>query len=325
MNIVLLHDDLPPDAPPDQADVFIQADAIAAALHQLGHTAARLAFTSNLPQNTDNLRRLRPDVVFNLVESIGGQGRLVSLAPAWLDGLGIPYTGAGTEAIFIASSKVLTKRLLAAHGVPTPPWLTARTADGVALPLPARYIVKSAWEEASVGLEDDCVIEADSVARLRDEIARRAPRLGGEAFAELYIPGRELNLSVLGSPGGPHVLPPAEIHFVDYPADRPRLIGYRAKWDPQSFDYHHTPRSFDFPPADGPLLARARELARDCWQWLGLRGFARVDLRVDAAGQPWVLEINANPCLTPDDGFPAAAAQAGLSYAELIGRILADV
>ncbi len=325
MNIVLLHDDIPPDAPPDQADVFIQADAITAALGQLGHTAQRLAFTSDLPRATAALGRLQADVVFNLVESVGGQGRLVSLAPAWLDGLGVRYTGAGTEAIFIASSKVLTKRLLAAHGVPTPPWLTARSDDGVALPLPAKYVIKSAWEEASVGLEDDCVVEADSAARLRDEITRRAPRLGGEAFAELYIAGRELNLSVLGGPGGPQVLPPAEIHFVDFPPDRPRVVGYRAKWDPQSFDYHHTPRSFDFPAADGPLLGRLCELARDCWRLLGLRGFVRVDLRVDEAGQPWVLEINANPCLAPDDGFPAAAEQAGLSYPEMIARILADV
>ena len=325
MIVVLLHDDIPPGAPPDQVDVFAQAQAIETALRQLGHTTARLAFTGNLPRDAESLRRLRPDAVFNLVESVGGQGRLVSLAPAWLDGLGVRYTGAGTEAIFIASSKVLTKRLLAAYGAPTPPWLTTRSDDGVALPLPAKYIIKSAWEEASVGLEDDCVIEADSVARLRDEIAQRASRLGGEAFDELYIPGRELNLSILGGPDGPQVLPPAEIHFVDYPADRPRLIGYRAKWDPQSFDYHHTPRSFDFAPTDGPLLAQARELARDCWRWLGLRGFARVDLRVDETGQPWVLEVNANPCLVPDDGFPAAAERAGLSYDQMIARILADL
>ena len=153
---------------------------------------------------------------------------------------------------------------------------------------------------------------------------RRAERLGGEVFAEAYIAGREFNLSVLAGPDGPEVLPPAEIHFVDYPDDRPRIVGYRAKWDSDSFEYHHTPRSFDFPPPDAPLLAELCRLARACWDLFGLRGYARVDFRVDETGQPWVLEINANPCLSPDAGFGAAAERAGLSFPAVIARILAD-
>jgi D-alanine-D-alanine ligase len=192
-------------------------------------------------------------------------------------------------------------------------------------PLPARYVVKSVWEEASVGLEDDCVVAATDLAGLQREIRERAGRLGGEAFAELYIAGREFNLAVLGGPDGPELLPPAEIRFVDYPDDRPKLVGYRAKWDDQSFEYHHTPHCFDFPRTDDALLAELGRLARDCWQCLGLRGYARVDFRVDEAGRPWVLEINANPCLSPDAGFSAAADRAGLSFEQVVQRILADV
>lgn len=330
MNVVLMHDALRPDAREDELDVLVQADAIGAALATLGHTAALLPFSFDLRGVTEALHGLSADVAFNLVESVEGQGRLVCLPCALLDALKLPYTGAGTEAMFLTSSKVLTKRLLHAAGIATPPWFPLPPREGVGggctaeLPLPARYIIKSVWEEASIGLEDDAVIEVADVGRLRAEIRARAGRMGGEAFAEQYIPGREFNLSVLAGPNGPDVLPPAEIHFVGYPDNRPKVVGYRAKWDASSYEFHHTPRSFDFPPEDRPLLAELCRLARACWDLLGLRGYVRVDFRVDEAGKPWVLEINANPCLSPDAGFVAATQRGGLDFEQVVARILAD-
>jgi D-alanine-D-alanine ligase len=120
------------------------------------------------------------------------------------------------------------------------------------------------------------------------------------------------------------VLPLAEIVFAEYPADKVRIVGYPAKWEEDSFEYQHTYRRFDFPPHDAPVLRRMMELAKVCWHTFGLRGYARVDLRLDEAGQPWILEVNANPCLAADGGFVAAARQAGWSLAELIQCILAD-
>ena len=101
-------------------------------------------------------------------------------------------------------------------------------------------------------------------------------------------------------------------------------MGYRAKWQADSFEYHHTPRRFDFPPSDAPLLDQPRSLAEQCWTLFGLRGWVRVDFRVDAAGQPLILEINANPCLSPDAGFAAALEQASLPFEQAIQRILDD-
>jgi D-alanine-D-alanine ligase len=322
MKVVLLYDDLPPTAREDELDVFVQADALDDAFAALGHTATRLPFTLNLADVTARLQRLQAGVAFNLVEAVGGQGRLVFLAPALLDGLNLPYTGAGTEAMFVTSSKLLTKRLLHAAGIPTPPWVTM---SGPVTALPSgRYIIKLVWEEASIGLEDDAVVDVCGVSGLRGLMHERAQRLGGEVFAERYIAGREFNLSVLAGPDGPEVLPPAEIHFVGYADGRPKIVGYRAKWDSASFEYHHTPHCLDFPPADGPLLRELSRLARACWDLLGLRGYARVDFRVDQAGRPWVLELNANPCLSSDAGFVAAAQRAGLSFPDVVARILAD-
>jgi D-alanine-D-alanine ligase len=120
------------------------------------------------------------------------------------------------------------------------------------------------------------------------------------------------------------VLPPAEIDFVDYAPDKPKVVGYRAKWDADSFEYHHTPRRFDFPAEDASLLRQLTAIAKDCWRILGVRGYVRVDFRLDRDGKPWVLEVNANPCLSPDAGFFAAAQRAGLGFEQVIERILAD-
>ena len=111
----------------------------------------------------------------------------------------------------------------------------------------------------------------------------------------------------------PQVLPPAEIDFGDFPPDKPRIVGYQAKWDDESFEYHHTPRRFEFPSTDRALLAELSRLAADCWHQFGLRGYVRVDFRVDRDGRPWILEVNSNPCLSLDAGFAAAVQRAGIT------------
>jgi D-alanine-D-alanine ligase len=324
MNVVLLHDRIAPNARPDELDSLVQVEAVSQVLTKLGHACRPLPFSLDLRAVADALADLRPDVVFNFVESVEGHGRLIHLAPALLDALHLPYAGAGAEAIYVTSNKLLTKRMLRAYGLATPPWFTM-TAPGAATAGPGRYIVKSVWEHASVGMEDDAIMEVDGPEALQRQLRNRAGRLGGEAFAESYIDGREFNLALLTDRVEPRVLPPAEIHFVDYPAGKPKVVGYRAKWVEDAFEYHHTPRCFDFPAEDQGLLDELRRLARTCWHKFELRGYARVDFRVDAAGQPWILEINTNPCLSPDAGFVAAAARGGLSLEDVVVRLLTEV
>jgi D-alanine-D-alanine ligase len=178
-------------------------------------------------------------------------------------------------------------------------------------------------EDASIGLDDAAVGEVVDPARLPALVAERAAGLGGEAFAEAYVEGRELNLSLLEKDAGVEVLPSAEIVFEGYPPGKPRIVGYAAKWHEGSFEYRHTPRRFDFPAEDAALLAELEGLSRRAWSLFGLSGYARVDFRVDAAGRPWILEVNANPCLYADAGFAAAAARANLGLRDLVLRIVA--
>jgi D-alanine-D-alanine ligase len=257
------------------------------------------------------------------VESLDGDGRLIHLACSILDHLGIPYTGAGTEAMFLTSNKVLAKEWMRGAGIPTPEWIAAGRTPEAALPFPAAYIVKTLWEEASIGIDRGSVRDAASLPELTAALDERSRILGKPCFAERFVDGREFNLSILGGTHGPRVLPPAEIIF-SFPDDRPRLVDYKAKWDEASVEYRCTGRSFRFEAEDAPLLEALRAVALSCWEAFDLRGYARVDFRVDGQGRPWVLEINANPCISPDSGFVAASEMAGLTYPEVIECIVSD-
>ena len=250
---------------------------------------------------------------------------MIHLVPAVLEFYGIPYTGAPADALYQTSNKAVSKRLLGGSGLPTPQAFFQD--DGLNATIPRKgdsYIIKSVWEHASIGIEDDSVVAVHDREQLYQAMAVRRKALGGSCFAERYIQGREFNLSLLTSPEGPVLLPPAEIRFDHYPPEKRKIVGYRAKWDTDSFEYHHTPRGFEFPPKDGPLLKRMGELAMKCWDLFGIRGYARVDFRVDERNDPWILEVNANPCLSPDAGFAAAAARADLSFRDVVERIVED-
>lgn len=319
MKVVILHGHIPPDAAADELDTLEEAAAVEAALRRLGHETSRLEFTLDLRRAADALRQAHPDVVFNLVESVEGSGRLAHLAPGLLEYLRVPFTGGSAESLLLTGDKVLAKRFMAAFGVPTPAWVTALDAESAWCYPP--YIVKSVWEHASIGLGPESILHEE-----RELKAFRAARKGGadEWFAERYIEGREFNLSVLGDRGTPRVLPPAEMTFRDFPPGKPRIVDYAAKWDAGSFEYANTVRSFDFPPEDRGLLETLEGIARRCWTVFGLSGYARVDFRVEEGGRPWVLEVNVNPCISPDAGFAVAAKRAGLDFDAVVDRLVRE-
>lgn len=322
MKVAVLHSEVPENASVDEMDTLIQAQAVSDALREMRHETALLPFSICLRETIDALTAIRPDCVFNLVETVQGRGRLIHLAPAVLDHVRIPYTGSSTEGIFLTSNKLVAKRLMRASGLQTPPWLSPEEME---IDFPStcpESIVKSVWEHASIGLDENSVVGSGNRAFLLEMMRDRSKALQTECFAEAYVEGREFNVSLLAGDSGPEVLPVAEIEFHAFPPGKPRVIGFRAKWEPESFEYLHTPRCFAFGRKDEVLLSLLAERARECWSLFGLKGYARIDFRVDARGIPWIIDVNANPCLTPDAGFFAASREAGFEFTQVISRII---
>jgi D-alanine-D-alanine ligase len=315
----LLHDTVSAASRPDEADVLVQAEQVSAALAELGWQADALPVDIDLAAARAAIDARAPALVFNLVESLGGDGRLIHLVPALLDSLGVPFTGSHSDAIYLSSQKQLAKEWMRCHGIAAPRNLTAAdTGSAAGEGLRTRWIVKSLWEHASLGLDDDSVVHGAAAAQARIEHCRE--RFGGEWFAEEYVEGRELNVSVIEHDGQPYVLPLAEMTFVDYPEDKPKIVGYAAKWQPDASEYGATQRVFAELP--GGEDAAVRDTVQQCWRVFGLNGYARIDIRLAAGGMPYVLEVNANPCLSQDAGLAAAALQGGMDYRTLIQRIV---
>lgn len=302
--------------PPDQSgradleDTFIQADEIANCLDDLGHEYLPAIFGTDRDKTAATLKRLAPDIVFNLVEDVPEGPDKVHLAALLLDALKLRHTGASTAALEALGDKTRMKAVLREGGLAVPPDL----ADGGET---TRFIVKSATEHASVGLSADNVVTGGDAARA--VIGKRQVEFGGRWFAEAYVDGREFNLAILETADGPTVLPVAEVVFTNHTDGRPKIVGYEAKWEADSAAYAETPRVF---PKPEPMFEELRELALSAWRLFALTGYARADFRVDAGGNPYILELNANPCLSADAGFCAAAAEMGLSQTDVIAAIL---
>ncbi len=320
MQVSILYSEVTDASSPDDADVLQQVESVSRALISLGHTPLFLPMSLDLQSAMDRLTVQSPHLVFNLVESLNGTGRFLHFAPTLLDQLHIPYTGGSTHALYVTTNKILSKKALDAAGLPTPAWYSSAGYVQKKF-FPPPYFIKPVGEDASVGIDAESLVW--STDDLPDVLQHKTASFG-ECLVEAYIEGREFNLSILAADHGPEVLPPAEMLFRDYPEDKPRIVDYRAKWDENSFEYNNTVRSFDFPPADADLLRRMKDIALKCWTLFELRGYARVDFRVDQNGHPWVLEVNVNPCISPDSGFVAASQMAGLTFDQVVDRIMQD-
>jgi len=322
--VIIYHSSILPDAGPDELDVLDEAEHVANGLTALGFQPLILPFPDDINELLGALKDHKPEFIFNLVETLHGDGRMIHIAPYWFEHLAIPYSGCPAQAIYTTSNKIVAKQLMFATGIKTPALLEFKDLDRLSGLDGKRYLVKSVWEHASVGLDESKKLVFDDVNGLRDEFLYRQ-KAGGLYFAEEYIEGREFNITLLGGKDGVEVMPAAEIRFIDFPKDTPKIVGYRAKWVEDSFEYTHTVRSFEFTDDDKPLLERLKGLCEKCWEVFGLRGYARVDFRVDKDGNIYVLEINANPCISPDSGFIAATMRNGISFGDVLKRIIEDL
>ena len=287
--------------------------SVAEAIEGLGFSTDIIEVALDLA-SIETLASRRPLIVFNLVDALNCDDRLAPLVPARLDALGFGHTGCGASAFFETLSKVGTKLKLAHAGLPTPEWST----DGRGLSRDAPVIVKALWGHGSLGLDETSVVHCADAPRV---VVARTLRLNTDHFAEAFIEGREFNLALLERTSGVEVLPIGEVLFGD--GQVPKIVGYDAKWTPDSAVYIGIGKCRFGLEKDEPELARTlKQFALAAWTLFGFTGYASVDFRVDLTGAPFIIDVNPNPFLRPDAEFATAAAEAGLSFHDLIGSII---
>ena len=278
-------------------------EALLQSIRASGHEALGLAFGEGFPAE---IQRLEPDLVFNIAEGVRGPMR-ESIVPAWLDHLGIPYTGSNGLALAVSLDKALTKTLVAANRIRTPAFRRVRKGsdlDEVKLHFP--LFVKPNAEGSSMGIRRTSRVET------ADELERQVAWIFEayeDCLVEAFVPGREFCVGVLGNEA-PRLLPTVEVR------------------SPDAFYHHEHKRQHRKElvcPADIPddLAGEMQDIGLQVFRALGCRDLARVDLRLDVDGHPVFLEINPLPGLSPDYGiFTCQAEAAGLSHHQLIGAII---
>jgi D-alanine-D-alanine ligase len=306
------------DAMADELDVLDQVAHIENHLIHIGIDVSRKGITEHFMEEIADLAKEGYDFVYNLVESINNKGELNYFIPALLNMHSVPYSGNPLEAMFLTSNKTLASKAMKNAGINNPSSYFPSQMD---LLQPGRkYIVKPIWEDGSLG------ITADSVFECKPGFENKIKSLDDSHwFIEDFIDGREFNMSVLAGADGPEVLPPAEIVFVNYDDKKPRIVDFKAKWEMDSFEYINTVREFPGTKLSRQLEKNLKDAALKCWHLFGLKGYARVDARTDSNDNVFIIEINANPCISPDGGFVAATREAGYPFADVINRIINDL
>ncbi|MDY7231991.1 D-alanine--D-alanine ligase family protein [Hyalangium rubrum] len=324
MHIVILHNrdhDLLEDDPGREAreDVMRVASALSEALTRGDTHAEPLAVEGEQLDFVDTLRRMQPDLVINLCESLAADSRGEMVIPCLLDMLGLPYTGSPALSLGLALHKPRAKELLRARGVSTPPFaVVEKLEDVMAVDLPYPLIVKPAREDASVGVDFDSVVhDRAGLARAAEAVLRTFHQ---PALVEQFIPGREIYVPLLGN-APRNALPLTEIRFGPAFENRPNIVSYKAKWEEDSPECRDS-TSVACQLEDSALEARLVSTALAAFSALDCLDYGRVDLRVSPEGIPYVIDINPNCDLHPGAGFAKAAAAAGIDYPALANRLV---
>ncbi len=327
--LVVVHESLVP--PEDltglseqQIDDFRTERDVIHCLRTLGHQVEVLGLLDSLSPLRRALTDRKPDVVFNLLEEFNGIVTYDQHVVAYLELMRQPYTGCNPRGLLLSRDKPLTKKLLAYHRIATPRFMVLRrgarfrVAPDLAYPL----IVKSATEDASLGIAQASVVE--DALHLKERVEFIHSQIGTDALIEEFIDGRELYVGVLGNERLT-TLPPWELHFgsmAESPGATSRPIATRkVKWD-RRYQARHGIRRGAAEELPKDVLERLQRAAKRTYRTLGLSGYARMDFRLRADGEVFLLEANANPCLAAEEDFARSAASAGLEYSALLGRIL---
>jgi len=289
------------------------------ALQKLGHEPSYFEVDGR-PQSLHGLAKCDADLIFNLTESFGGDDTKEMNVVAYVDLLGLRYTGAGPHAIFMSQDKSIAKKIFAFHGIKTPFFATSyrgRTehAHDISFPL----IVKPSWEDGSIGIDAGSVVK--NVKEMMERISYIQEEFDSPALIEEYIEGREIYAGILGSYEQTQVLPLVELDLSKLPEGTPKIASYDVKFEKNTEAYKLT-KSAIAEGLDEETRKRLEDTALAAYRALKLRDYGRIDMRLAPSGDVYVIEANPNPWLASRQEFAMAAKAHGLSYTEMIGSIV---
>ncbi len=287
------------------------------ALKKLGHNPVFLRLDGTA-QSLVEVAQSETDLIFNLVESFGGDDTHDSRVAGFLELLGRRFTGAGAHGLYLAQDKALAKKIFAFHGIHTPYFATVYRgrldhAHDIAFPV----IVKPAREDGSIGIQFGAV--CGSIKELMERIHYIHAEFDSPALIEEYIEGRELYVAVLGNEK-PIALPIVEMDLSRLPEGTPKIAGSEVKWEEETEAYKIT-KAFFPDDLDAGLVARIQDVAIQAFHALDLHDYGRIDFRLAPDETLHVLEVNPNPYLLSSAEFAMAGKKSGRSFSNLIGEI----
>jgi len=259
------------------------------------------------------------DVVFNICEDINGNSQTEINIPAILNLLNIPYTGSDIFSLVMTNDKQKTKHILVRERIPTPRYRIYHTSQKISYPLKFPAIVKPNNEDGSFGIDSGAVVH--NTEELQKRVAYILQEFRQPALVEEFMEGRELHVSIFGNYPEIEILPISEILFENFPEGKPKITDYNAKWLEESEEYKNTPVKC---PAelDPHLEEKIRRIAIKCAEIFRFRDYGRVDIRLDSKGKPHVLEVNANPDISPKAGYMRSFLATGRTYEDFVNSIV---
>jgi D-alanine-D-alanine ligase len=293
---------------------------VMAALGALGYTAEHLAIFDDLDLLRQKLENFAPDVLFNLVEQFKNNPGFDQNIVSFLEMQSLPFTGCGSTGLTLCKHKGISKKILGYHRIHVPNFVVIPRGQRIARPKQLKFpiVVKPVKDEASYGISQASFVETED--QLRERVAFIHEKHDADVIAEEYITGRELYVSLMGNLRL-SVFPIRELVFGEVPPNEPKIATYRAKWDEEYRKRWGLQNQF----ADGldpALIAHIEQTCKRIYSLLTIDGYARVDLRLTDANEVYFIEANPNPILAEDEDFALSAGKAGVSYPQLIDRII---
>ncbi len=288
-------------------------------IRKLGYQTTLLPVADRVEPIVANLTQHRPDLVFNLTEQFKDNRRLDASLAGLLDLLGIPFTGTGPAGLILCRDKGLCKQLLSRHKVRVPGFVSIPRGKEPRIPRALNYplVVKPVYTDGSEGISNASLVK--DINELRDRVRIVHNRWNQPAIVEEYINGRELYVAVIGNKKL-SVLPPREMFFKDQSSDGPVLATYKVKWDP---DYQKKWKiNIGFAKLEPELFKKIARACKKAYKLMRIRDFGRIDIRLKPNGHICILEVNPNPDIAYGDEVAEAAEKLGISYDQLIERII---